>query len=125
MLADLKLTIAMFSASLQKFQRACRAIGGDMKRSGPYMQEFRDGLMDLSLTKGKLADLYHALQRYPDEIIIQDTAESMARDFKQSACMTQINQLTTEGLNAARSLLARAEAQIEIGCTPQSIKSGR
>jgi tetratricopeptide (TPR) repeat protein len=108
MLAALQLRITDATASLQKFQRACRAIEGNTG-PGPTMNHFRAASFELGVNMGKLSQLYDSLQQPPEEETFAATSASMTRVFKQPGCMSQINQAKIDGLNAAEVALKDAE----------------
>ncbi len=58
MLTELQLRISETAASLDKFTRACRAIGGKLDTEGPGMDAFRLAGFELMTNKGQLSDLY-------------------------------------------------------------------
>jgi hypothetical protein len=65
--------------------------------------------------------MFESLQKSPEEDIFTDTGASVARVFKQPACMTQINQQTIDALNASQSLFDKGA----IDCSPAAIRSWR
>jgi hypothetical protein len=118
-LVELQITTAQTRNALEHFKRACRAIGGDMTKTGPAMDDFRQATFQLGIDQGKLKDEYDAIQTDPLESVFANTSSAMARPpYGQPACMQQINQQTIDSLNTAQDVLQ----QVEIDCTAETIK---
>jgi tetratricopeptide (TPR) repeat protein len=109
MLTELRLRMSSLEASLQKFNRACRAIGGRADAKGPAMDAFRLAVFELGGARSRLDDLYASIQKPPEDNIFTDTSAAMARTYKQPACMREINQQTTAALDEARAILDKSE----------------
>jgi tetratricopeptide (TPR) repeat protein len=109
MLTEVRLRISQVTTSLQKFKRACRAIGGRFDTQGPAMEIFSVASYELSVNKGRLTDLYESMQKPPEDNVFAATSAAMARTYKQPACMSQINQQTAAALDEARDLLDKSD----------------
>jgi tetratricopeptide (TPR) repeat protein len=109
MLTELRLRITATSASLQKFNRACRGIGGRADAQGPPMDAFRLAAYELGSNRGRLRDLYESMQKFPEDNVFADTSAAMARTYKQPACMNQINQETVAALDEAQAVLSKSD----------------
>jgi hypothetical protein len=82
------------------------------------MDDFRTASYELSVVKGRLTLLSEKIQKAPDEDMFSDTAATMARTFKQPACMSQINQQTIDSLNAAQEAIDKSV----VDCAPTTTK---
>ncbi|HLL27051.1 MAG TPA: hypothetical protein VKT73_05305 [Xanthobacteraceae bacterium] len=111
-LGELQLAIAEVRTAYDKFVRACTALHGDISER-PAMDVFRDSVMQLSLNKGKLSDIYDSLQHSPEEDIFANTSTAIAMQYKQPACMSDITQQMIDGLDAALILLEKAEIECD------------
>ena len=113
-LGDLNVALSLARISQLKFKRACRAINGDLTITGPRMDEFSAASYDVSVNKGKLADIYDALQEPNDGNVLVKMRSSRMRTSLAPACMARIDKEATDGLKAAQILIE----EIQINCEP-------
>jgi hypothetical protein len=97
-LAALQALMSGTRAAIAAFERTCRGAGGTCGARA-----------ELAAATARLSDLYYALQKSPEEDIINNTATAMARQYQQPDCMKQILQQTNDRLNVASDLMQRAE----------------
>lgn len=116
MIGDLNVRIRIASGSQLNFKRACRAINGDLSVVGPKTEAFSTASYDFSVNKGKLAEIYEALQQPNEASIFVKMRSSRMRTLLPPACMASIDKQATDGLNAAQVLI-----DVEINCVPSKI----
>jgi hypothetical protein len=112
-LGDLNVQLELTSNSWRKFKRACRAINGDLTVVGPAMDAFSTASYDFSVNKGKLAEIYEALQQPNEDNVFVKMRSSRMRTLLSPACMAGIDKQVIDGLNAAQ-----VPIDVEINCVP-------
>jgi hypothetical protein len=112
-LLGLQTVNSQFDFAIQKFIRACRNLHGDLTQSGPKMDAMIDSANSLDGWRSSAKVISNAISdRNSDGNVaemIEKTTGLVVRELRQPACMSSINQKTTELLMQAQTLISQSD----------------